>query len=223
MITEKPICPKFAESFINRTNGHRVLGRKLLPLSNWHSMLLRFYQSPVVLASRPAGILDLERAVRICRCKYPNRPTFRFTTLMSGVSWFLFRRSIVGQCQGFSDYVEDYLSPPTFWQEEGGAPRTMRGQMPPELATVSKLMEMGVSEKDAWDMPVGKAMWYSAAHIANNGTPLDFDEPLSKEMEDRLRKRMEKDRAKEKKQGAGSGSADGLTDRQRHGSRRRKR
>jgi hypothetical protein len=65
----------FAEAFIHRAGGHRVLGVRLEGFTYWNAACLDFIKSP--LAGYEGSVADLNTllwAIACCRARYPHRP-----------------------------------------------------------------------------------------------------------------------------------------------------
>jgi hypothetical protein len=58
---------------------------------------------------------------------------------------------------------------------KAGEERREHSRIPSQIITVTRLMRLGVSEKQAWETPVGIAAWYEAASFeAETGENLDI-------------------------------------------------
>jgi hypothetical protein len=178
----------FSQSWFNRP--HRVAGAWLRPFCLWHHAYLHFVNSPlapgIVRPRRPddetqppplPGWPDIELAVRICQLRYEEvlpvkQPSFlklRMFVVMS-------RTTEEKERAAFYDYIADYFAPPRF--NEWTSHSRSRGGPPDPLAVASAcIMLFGGGrevEKWVWEMPIGKAYWYSSTLHYNRGAPLDY-------------------------------------------------
>jgi len=147
--------PLFLESFLNVE--HRVLGRVLRPLCLWHHLNLDLAQSPFVGYDSPKDSRALILAVRICRA----RPDSTFQMLpQKKTPTHLFFRSLSHHTELFECYVRDFFAPPRFFKKSG----SKSPAAPWPLYVVSRLMRYGnFSADQAWTLPIGQALWFSAA------------------------------------------------------------
>jgi len=59
------------------------------------------------------------------------------------------------------------------------------------LFVATNLMLLGFTEKEAWEMPVGKAFWYSGAYIENgSGNPLNWRTGYDTQLEEEIKRRI---------------------------------
>ena len=156
---------RFLEAILNR-DDHVVLGRPLAPFSLWHFVNLDVIQSPVAGHPGPFGLEELAPAVLVCasrpdtslKCIYP--PTAGRARRRWLASIRPYRTHEKRELRAFADYQVDFSSGPKLWRRAGGTPL----KTPWPMAAVARLMHLGhVPEFEAWTMPFGKALWYSAA------------------------------------------------------------
>lgn len=135
------------------------------------------------------GISDLFAAAKICTLKYPKVFT-RGVPLFNRLRFWRYGNETQGE--KFQAYFMDYCHFPELWnQKESG-----KGNNPPPdpLGTVCQIMRMGFSEAEAWDMPIGRAYWYSTAQAQQDGADIDFitdhERKIEKDLE-QFNKRVE--------------------------------
>jgi hypothetical protein len=174
------IDESFAEAWLNST--HRVFGWELRPFSIWHKLILNACGSPVLSGASDINISHIYQAAIVCRLGYPDQPKSHGKL----GDWIKFLRVPLSrprkEADSFLAYLNDYLSNPEFWEDRDGGGKK-KGGPPDELSLVTSLMLLGFSEKEAWDMPIGKANWYSASYSAWKGGNLDFITQKEKEMQ----------------------------------------
>ena len=150
----------------------------------WHRFLLEAVASPLLLPGAVPAHAQVIEAVRICRARYQD-PLSRILPARSRnklvrwfghwrASWVGGRYPIVPALAAFEAYISDYHAPPEFWEESGGGAPETRGNLPDTLGVVAQLMDKGIPEVDAWEMPAGRAYWYAAAFAKLNGANLHF-------------------------------------------------
>ncbi len=180
---------KFAEAFVN-LDSHRVLGYKLQPFSIWHRFLLEFFNSPLITETASTnGVEDVLKAIQVCRVSYPNYP--KKQGILSKIAILCRSWDVETQANRFMSYIEDYAAFPELWDKEDsdGKPSSA----PETLSMAVQLIELGFSEKEAWDMPIGKAFWYSSISALLKGAEIDFvtaEERQMQENKDQILKDM---------------------------------
>ncbi len=153
----------FAEAFINRK--HTVLGRVLRPFCLWHSLAFELIGSPFGGESASANTIypaDLILAIRICSSRYEptlsalSAPKSRLQRLRFYFQQWGINRRFSSELLAFFAYLRDFnASPRLFWETENS-----ESAVPWQLALVSRLMcDGGYTEEQAWELPVGKAIW----------------------------------------------------------------
>jgi hypothetical protein len=160
--------PKYAEAFVNVP--HKVLGFKLRPFSLWHKFLLEFYENPLITGGE-AVPKDVLEAIQVCRATYPNPP--KRETIWTKIRILISSWDQEEEAKRFTNYVEDYLAFPEFWDKEDEGAKS-GGGAPDTLTMAVQLMELGFSEEDTWNMALGKMYWYGAATALLKGADLDF-------------------------------------------------
>ena len=106
----------------------------------------------------------------------------------------------------FTAYIQDYVTQPEFWESKDSQGSSTSGP-PEELSSVVALMQMGMSEKQAWDCPCGMASWYAAAHASWNGANLDFKTEQDRNIMENWDKLMAEHEAKESQKGVKNGES----------------
>jgi hypothetical protein len=179
------LCERFAESWFN--GRHTVARRKLRPFNLWHYTYLDLVESPLAVRHAPSnkpsekiGWPEIIQAARICQLGYEE-------VLSVESSWKTKLELFLAMAQStderelnaFYRYVNDYYSPPRF--NEWGSrdhPGRPKGSPPDALSVASAVIMMfggGPSaEKYVWEMPIGKAFWYSSTLHYNRGADLDY-------------------------------------------------
>lgn len=189
------IDEKFAEAWVN--SKHKVFGYKLKPFSCWHKFLLGVYDSPFISQEdKDPEVEDIINAVLIFRLSYPQVPKPSRTWMK--IRFFLRSWKIEQEALNLRLYFEDFLAFPEFWKKEN-EDTTNRGGPPDVLSTTTALLSLGIPEKNAWDMPIGKAFWYASAYAMQLGADLDFITAKERAMEaniDNIREDMEVARQK---------------------------
>lgn len=161
----------------------KVCGRKLGTFSLWHHFLLSAVGSPIALGGEKIGIADLLVAVRICRLKF-GEVKVRPSILDAWWGWKL-RRDLVlfrREAGNFYEWIAKQCSPPKFYRAglAGGINKGVESA-PRCLGLVCSLMSRGgMTEQQAWDCNLGRAMWMDAQFAQLNGVDLRFldDEDL---------------------------------------------
>lgn len=159
----------FAEAWLNA--DHKVFGLKLRPFSNWHKFLLLSLKSPILENKENVSISDVYMACVVCRQEYPEAKLD--VSLLDTFRVWRYRKKTTSQFQSFMTYLNDYVAYPEFWESEEQSGKK-RGAPPEPLSAMTSLINMGFSEKEAWDMPTGKAYWYVSAYAQSQGADIDF-------------------------------------------------
>lgn len=190
--------PAFSEAFIHRLparfsaadpwSEHRVLGRRLRPLSLWHLLLLAEIESPLITGN-PVGPHDLLRATSICRCLYPAvdlsaRSTFRAAWSVLG------KGALRRQIEAFRAYNADFHPVPKFTivPREGGSSAEPLGAAPELLQMVADVMHIThLPPAGAWNMAPGEARWWQLMTWKSQGVAVDFMTPKHRASEEEIR------------------------------------
>lgn len=143
----------------------RVCGRRLNSFSAYHYLMLRAIGSPLMDSQGRIRPGDLLAAVRVCRHRF-GEPVDLFPNLRD-IWWKLrlerskdlFRR----ECEKLAGWISSHSSGPQFWTviEGGQATRDLTG---PEVLTliIPVMMQIRISEAEAWDMSLGRLQWLHA-------------------------------------------------------------
>lgn len=167
----------------------RVCGRVLNDLSPYHYLLLRAVDSPFMTPDGVNHPSDLLAALAVCRNSFGKpvklKPGFRdlLWKIRMERNPKLFKREAVK----FSKWMASHSSGPRFWQIVSGGPAT-RQLTGPDILTlvIPVLMKTGMTEKDIWNMSLGRLQWMSAEISEIEGSTLRFlyDEDLEDDFPD---------------------------------------
>lgn len=159
-----------AEAFLNAE--HTVCGLRMRPLSLGHAFTLEAVGSPLYAGQRGTES-DLRLAAWLC-----SREPFA-QLKCSGLKhslwkWASAKLDFETETARWKNYVSDYCAPPQLWRK-AQAEGVETSKVPSSIATAVRLMQMGMSEREAWSTPVGIASWYEAASFEQqNGAHLDI-------------------------------------------------
>jgi hypothetical protein len=156
----------------------KVCGRKLTAFTLWHHFVLSAVGSPVALGGERVSIVDLLVATRVCGLKYGESnisPTLRDAWWKRKLerNTNLFRR----ETERFYEWMSRQCSPPVFFRGGSAAGGTNQkvDRAPRCLGLACSLMTRGgMSERDAWNCTLGKAMWMDAQFAQLHGIDLRF-------------------------------------------------
>jgi len=164
----------FAESILNR-DDHVVLGRRLLPLSLWHLLMLEIAQSPYFAGGYPTP-KDLRLAVTICTTPFPRLPDLSGRRLIR--DWLRSWRCLFPvEAAKFRAYLQDFNALPMLWTKEATRRAGAREPvgLPWTLAIVANVCgSTGWSAETVWNMPMGQAYWYHVAFCMQKGGDVDL-------------------------------------------------
>lgn len=207
--------PKFAAAFIDgerglHTSGTRILGVRLRKFCLWHRLLLRAIDSPFLVEKSMVTMLDLRRAVGVCRLRYGDsnivlprlipflvtvgvilRSLFRRRSALRAEKENAWQRAIRAQCGAFLEYAGSYLQKPEYSiipPKQSGTTAMPRGRAPEELEHAGDLIRFGFDEVRAWEMSIGAANWWRALAQRAAGCDVDFVTPSEKQFCARLPK-----------------------------------
>ena len=166
------IAPECGEAFFY--NEHKILGHKLKPYCLYHHFVLDAIKSPLMTGGQ-VGVIDLYIATLICKQSYP----ISFKVLPSPNYWsILFNSFRFGYYQAryktsrevskFRSYTDDYCSRPHFWEKKDGK-KSDSGV--PDILTlmVALMVAFKYTEAEAWNCPLGKAIWLTATNSIISG------------------------------------------------------
>lgn len=172
----------FQEAFAS--TPHEVMGKRLRPFCLYYQFWLDFIESPLWTGKRPASLIDLEIATRLCSCDYGeaeriiqehrNRGRFHawYWKVLGRWIWALkaLRFNTKIEAEKFHAYIHSTYSPPEF---HGSSRRNPAEEFPPVLGTVCWLVEWGGwAERRVWMLPLGRAHWYVTGYLRNKGVSL---------------------------------------------------
>jgi hypothetical protein len=185
---------RFLEAFFNRP--HKLLGLTLRPFSFWHKLQLEKVNSPLMLGV-PVSYQDMEFAANVCRSSYPDvvAPVERSTRWSRyKLLWRTATTDLQCEMNAFSDYVNDYLSPPKILpkgQGGGAAPDIDDG-----LREIGYYVRMtGCSIEDAWNAPIGVLCWMNAAFAKSEGADFCIATPIDDEIVARMKAKKANEQA----------------------------
>ena len=156
----------------------RILGRNLYPWCLKYRVWLTALESPL-LNGKPVGPEDLLLAVNVCS----EQRIGRFTMMER---WRLLR--LASKPDNFQKELKRFAEYtmvghwPKFWEKKSEGGSSGRG-MPWPLTIVSNLIQHGIEEKRAWEMPECQAIWMHTAFGIAQGADVNV---LSSELEDEL-------------------------------------
>lgn len=75
----------------------------------------------------------------------------------------------------FGRYMSESMSAPKVWmKDDGNSKDLMKEKVPRTLSIVVCLMtKFGFSEREAWDMPFSRALWYTTAFASQEGAEIE--------------------------------------------------
>lgn len=191
----------------------RVLGVRLRKFSLWHRFLLNTLDSPF-MRKGAVTMFDLRVAVGVCRLQpfdsNVRKPWLAPFLIYTGLFLASLRprrrnyplnqenalqRALRKRCDRFLSYCKDYLQapqytiiPPSF--RGRGAPQTSRGRFDDAIEHVGELISYGISERDAWAMPLGRANVYRILARRAAGNDIDIITEEEKEFQEAMRKQQ---------------------------------
>lgn len=167
---------KFAEAFVN-LDYHRVLSYKLKPFSLWHRFLLEFLDSPLITGGN-ADVNSILQAIQVCRSSFPKFPDKQ--GFLGKLRLLINTFNPEEEGTKFAKYVEDYAAFPELWNKSDE--ESKKSSAPETLSMAVQLIELGFTESQAWDMPIGKAFWYTSISAHLKGADIDFVTQEEREM-----------------------------------------
>jgi hypothetical protein len=160
-----------AEAFLNA--DHRIYGLRMRPLSLGHAFTLEAVSSPF-FRGELGSPHELRLAAWICAHKPLQMPK------ASGLAYWAWhlatkRMDFNEQVSRWMVYSADYVAPPQMWSKVQTKSEAKPSRIPSAIASVVRLMKLGMNERQAWGTPVGAATWYEAAlYEADAGMALDI-------------------------------------------------
>jgi len=166
---------RFFHAFLPPTA--KVCGVELERFSLWHHLTLSAINSPVALGGEFITVPDLLVAVKVCALKYGES---NVKASIRDIYWRiklsrnpkLFRREV----EKLYDWIGLQSSPPKFYK--GGSDGSVNKGVESGarcLGLACSLMKRGgMSEAEAWNCTLGKAMWLDAQFAQLDGLELRF-------------------------------------------------
>ena len=152
-----------------------ILGRRLLPLSCWHSLLLMLAGSPW-LKGGASDWADVVFGVWVCSRAYDPAERWDFAKIAKeAVAWGKKNRGWDRDQAGalFAEYVDASFRFPSLRTPANGAdsgvPWPFRA-----VATVMHYMPQ-LTEEQAWNLPVARIACYRACYAEDLGVPVTDD------------------------------------------------
>lgn len=156
----------------------KVCGRKLATFSLWHHFVLSAIGSPIALGGDRVSVLDLLIAVRVCGLTYGE------SDITPGLRDAWWKRKLTrntatfrAETERFYEWMARQSSPPVFFRAPSGSDSISKhvDRGPRCLGLVCSLMTRGgLTEVEAWNCTLGKAMWMDAQFAQLHGVDLRF-------------------------------------------------
>lgn len=168
-----------------------------------HFITLQAINSPFLNPQRLERLTfkDLFFAMRICSTeswtdavKQPSFPDKIRYSIIQGII-----QKQVSAYKLFANYLSESMTIPKLWQKEQDSQSSPKKptNLPETLTIVTLLItKMGFSEKEAWDMPFSKAIWYSTAYAIQEGAEIGIITTSEEESEQSDLKRLSEFEAK---------------------------
>jgi len=187
-----------AEAFF--FNQHKVLGKTLKPFCLYHHFVLQALKSPLMIGGK-VGIVDLYIATLICEQEYPisfkviPSPSW-WSVLLNSVrfGYYTTRYKFTREITKFHNYAKDYSSVPHFWEDNKKSIKGKSGIPDVIGLMVSLMISLKYTEKEAWNCPIGKAVWLSATNAILNGAESKIISAEAKAYMDEMRKEKNKEK-----------------------------
>lgn len=153
-----------------------ILGRELKPFSAYHAAVLMAFDSPFVCGGDGVSREQLMFALWVCGTGFADGPR----RLMSGdgvvdaacMAVHTDKFDLQEQVDNFAQYVENYSAQAQAWHDENIAPSVSALPWPFKLVAVLLTNMHGLTEQEAWDMPLSRASCYRASIAEDNGVKL---------------------------------------------------
>lgn len=161
------IDSKFAKALISR--NYRVLDRNLKPFSLWHYSALCAVDNSWAFGdfnpfqTAEEALAELYQAVNICAGGFDpelKALDIDYEDKQRQVRMGAHYVDYINQAKLFKTYIKDHSAAPEFWEKKGNS-GTDTG-MPAVGQLLGILFQCGFSEKEAWEMPMGRAQFYAA-------------------------------------------------------------
>lgn len=154
-----------------------ILGYKLRPFSLRHMLYLTALKSPFLVESesspRPDDILVF---LRVCSAEHPSK-AFRPPTLMD--RWRVSRMTLdsgymMAAQAKIMAFIEECSSAPVVYKKKEEKQKLKEG-VPSCLSMATALMsKMNLPLEQAWDTPVGQAIWYLTSFAISEGSEISI-------------------------------------------------
>jgi len=138
-----------------------VLESQLQPFSAYHAAAMMILGSPFMDGGTVTRE-DLVLAVYVCSRGFEDGPAHLFPLDADEVSQCAHDFDFAAEMALFEEYMGDHMSFPDVFQPKGGGKQS--GIPWPFYAVATVLQGMGgISEQEAWDMPISRLVGYKAA------------------------------------------------------------
>ena len=154
---------------------YRVLGLTLRPYCLGHALLLELLNSPFTRDDQQPGFNDLVLAVLICANTYETASELiRSTSMPLGVRLWrwqvrcrLSQAGMLDRIRLVAEYIKEGSKAPRVWAN----PELRHGSSAPRLAILklNLLIHLRKGESEAFNTPLGLALWESAAFWESQG------------------------------------------------------
>jgi len=150
-----------------------VLGRALLPFSAYHAAAMLLVDSPFVSDKDAADLDDLLLATFVCQYDSVEGPKHLFPAVDPDkiVAWGeeCGEFDLQLEVDAFEAYLEDYIRFPVMGGPKQSQTRT--SGLPWPVYCVAFVLQhlRGISEYDAWNMPLSKLISYKSAVAEDHG------------------------------------------------------
>lgn len=179
---------RFLTAFLNPPK-YKISGIELDYFCPRHYITLQALDSPFVNGRPKDGICykDLFIALRVCSTENwteaVKRPKFT-----ERIKYYLLEGLIdrhMSAYAEFGSYINESMTIPKMWVNDDDSNSDKRAtNLPETLAIVTVLMsKFGFSEKEAWNMPFAKAVWYATAFGIQEGGNISIITTESEEKE----------------------------------------
>ena len=145
-----------------------------------HFITLQAVDSPFLNPEKVDGISfkDLFIALRICST--PNwteavqKPKFK-----ERLRYYMLEGIISKQMKAYSEfgnYLSESMTVPKLWMKQDDTQTQKKPSNLPETISIATILitKFGFSEKEAWDMPFAKAIWYVTAFGIQEGAEISI-------------------------------------------------
>ena len=162
---------RFVNSFTVPTKI-KYLGRYVDPFCLKHRLMLMALGSPLIEEGNPVTPVDLVIAAHVCSDSLIGDYSLRDRIWIIRLGRD--KELMVKAVTVFKDYVglDDW---PKFWPKEtGSSGKASDSGIPWVLAVIAGLIQGGIEEERAWNMPESQAIWLNSAFAMNKGADLSL-------------------------------------------------